>query len=169
LLIVSNPPAIKAALNSASFNACLAFAPRCSLCCRIRELTSVNRKTAARRSLRSVVLSGGRCLYLPFLTPFHQSQSGKAGGEERQRPGQRNGRRNAGSLDASFCPKGKQRTSHSICCRQTCDAKKECSRLVDERIVRAVPSDGTVGVSINPAWSRWSDDESSRAHKSKRI
>ena len=25
--------------------------------------------------------------------------------------------------------------------------------------MRAVPSDGTVGVSINPAWSRWSDDE----------
>src|SRR5689334_9881737 len=84
-----------------------------------------------RRSLRnrSLVLSGGRCLCLPFLTPFDQTQSGKAGGEERQGPGQRNGRWNAGPLNPSFRPKGKQRTSHSICCRQTCDAKKECSCL----------------------------------------
>ena len=48
LAVVSNPPSIKATRNSASFNASLAFAPRCPLYCRIRELTPTSVSCAGR-------------------------------------------------------------------------------------------------------------------------
>ena len=48
LAVVSNPPSIKATRNSESFKANLAFAPRCSLYCRICELTPASVSCADR-------------------------------------------------------------------------------------------------------------------------
>ena len=137
-----------------------AFAPRCSLCCRIRELTSVNRKTAARLSLRSVVLSGGRCLYLPFLTLFHQSpiRQGRWRRAAAPRAAEWQTERRLSSTPASVPKENSAPVTVSAAVRPAMLRRNVAVWLMNG-LWRAVPSDGTVGVSINPAWSRWSDDE----------